>query len=278
MKPNPIDISNLVTSALTEDIGTGDLSAELIDAHQISKAHIISRQNAILCGVDYAKTVFTQVDPDIIQNWYFKDGDKLKPNTSIVTLEGRSRSILTAERSALNFLQLLSATASRTAYFVDLIKDTDTILLDTRKTIPGLRNAQKYAVTVGGGTNHRQGLYDAILIKENHIKASGSIANALQHCFKKFPHYKIMIEVENLSELEQAISAGAKHIMLDNFSIIDIQEAIKTKPSDIKLEVSGGVNERNIVEIAQTGVDYISLGTLTKDIKAIDLSLLFITF
>ncbi len=268
-------LNPLIALALQEDIGSGDLSAQLIDAHQISRADIISREAAILCGVEFAKSVFEQVDKTIIQDWRLKDGDMIKPNQIIASFEGPSRSILTAERTALNFLQTLSATATRTAYFVDLIKGTKTILLDTRKTIPGLRAAQKYAVTVGGGTNHRQGLYDAILIKENHIKACGSIKNAI-HVTSAQDGIKVMIEVENLAELSEAISAGATHIMLDNFSIENIIKAVKMKPPSVKLEASGGINEHSIQQIANTGIDYISLGTITKNITSIDLSLLFL--
>jgi nicotinate-nucleotide pyrophosphorylase (carboxylating) len=268
------NLTQLVARAMQEDIGSGDLSAELINPHQVSRANIISREAAVLCGVEYAKSVFLQVDKTINQDWHLKDGDRMKPNQIIASFEGPSRGILTAERTALNFLQTLSGTATRTAYFVDLIKDTKTILLDTRKTIPGLRAAQKYAVTVGGGTNHRQGLYDAILIKENHIKACGSIKNAIQAA-RAHAGIKVMIEVENLAELSEAIAAGATHIMLDNFSIENIFEAVKIKPQSVMLEASGGINEQNILQIAKAGVDYISLGTITKNINAIDFSLLF---
>ncbi|MFA6037993.1 MAG: carboxylating nicotinate-nucleotide diphosphorylase [Legionellales bacterium] len=272
---NHLEITTLVAHALKEDIGRGDLSAQLIAPQAQARAQILSREAAVLCGVDFAKEVFNKVDPSIKQDWQLKDGDKLLPDQIFCTLAGPAHSILTAERTALNFLQTLSATATRTAYFVDLIKDTKATILDTRKTIPGLRDAQKYAVRMGGGTNHRHGLFDAILIKENHIKACGSITNAIQTAKEKFSDIKIMIEVENLHELQEAIRAHALHIMLDNFSLENIIKAVNMKPANVKLEASGGINEGNILAIAQAGVDYISLGTLTKDINAVDLSLLF---
>ncbi len=272
---NRNEIAALVTAALREDIGTGDLSAALIDASTKATAHIMTRESAVLCGTPWASEVFKQVDPMIVQNWQAEDGDKLAPSQIICTLTGAAANLLTAERTALNFLQTLSATATRTAYFVDLIRDTHTVLLDTRKTIPGLRFAQKYAVRVGGGQNHRQGLFDAILIKENHIMACGSISAAIKKC--ENAHVKVIVEVENLDELREAIAAGATHIMLDNFSVDLIKKAVGIKYGGVKLEASGGVNEYNIREIALAGVDYISLGTLTKDIHAVDLSMRFIT-
>jgi nicotinate-nucleotide pyrophosphorylase (carboxylating) len=272
----PLKIAPIVTAALTEDIGSGDLSALLIPADRVARAQILSREAAVLCGVDFAREVFLQVDPLIVQHWLLQDGDRLQPDQVFCELEGSARSLLTAERTALNFLQTLSATATRTAYFVDLIKDTNVILLDTRKTIPGLRSAQKYAVVCGGGVNHRQGLFDAVLIKENHILACGSIAAAIKAHQVLQPGVKMMIEVENIDELKQAIDAGAMHILCDNFSIAQLQEAIALRPSQVKLEASGGIDESNIRHVALTGVDYISLGTLTKDIRAIDLSMRFL--
>lgn len=266
-------ISPLVTLALDEDIGPGDCSARLIKPATLATAQILSRQRAVLCGLEFARETFKQVDYHIIQDWQAQDGDRLEPNHVFCILKGPAHSLLTAERTALNFLQTLSATATRTAYFVDLVKDTQVILLDTRKTIPGLRFAQKYAVRVGGGDNHRQGLFDAVLIKENHITACGSVTLAIQACFQQFPHLKMVVEVENIAQLQEAILAGTTHIMLDNFSVEAIQEAVKLKPLQVKLEASGGINEANIRAIAQTGIDYISLGTLTKDIQAIDLSM-----
>ncbi len=268
-------ISSLVAQALKEDIGTGDLSAALINENTQARAQIQSLEAAILCGKDFAYEVFKQVDPKVQVSWLASDGDKLHVQQVFCTLEGPARSILTAERTALNYLQTLSATATRTAYFVALINNTKTVLLDTRKTIPGLRAAQKYAVTIGGGQNHRQGLFDALLIKENHIIACGGISAALTAAQQQ-TGIKVMIEVENLAELNEAINAKATHIMLDNFSLDAIKQAIALRPNTVKLEASGGINEHNIQAIAQTGVDYISLGTLTKDIKAIDLSMRFI--
>jgi nicotinate-nucleotide pyrophosphorylase (carboxylating) len=267
-------ITPIVSLALAEDLGHGDCSAQLIDEHTNASAHILTQEAATLCGVSYANEVFQQVDPRIQAHWQAKDGDKLVANQVFCTLTGPARGLLTAERTALNFLQTLSATATRTAYFVNLIKDTHTIILDTRKTIPGLRAAQKYAVTMGGAQNHRQGLFDAILIKENHIMACGSISAAIKACQNQ-PDIKMMIEVENLAELDEAIDAGSTHIMLDNFSLDLIQQAVNRKPAHVKLEASGGINEHNIRAIAELGVDYISLGTLTKDIQAIDLSMRF---
>ncbi len=264
----------LITMALLEDIGSGDLSARLIPVHTDVRAQILSREAAVLCGAPYATEVFNQVNPAIKLTWIAQDGDHLIPNQVFCTLAGPAQGILSAERTALNFLQTLSATASRTAYFVKLIKDTDAVLLDTRKTLPNLRVAQKYAVKTGGAENHRLGLFDAVLIKENHIAACGSITKAIAACKKTSPTAKMIIEVENLSQLQEAIAAGAAHIMLDNFSLPLIKKAVLMKPEGVKLEASGGINEENIREVAETGVDYISLGTLTKDIEAIDLSLI----
>lgn len=269
------DIVNLVARAIQEDVGAQDASACLIPKDNLARAQIKTRQAAILCGIPYATEVFTQVDSTIKVTWHAQDGDKIQRDQIFCTLEGPARSILTAERTALNFLQTLSGTATRTAYFVDLIKNTKTVLLDTRKTIPGLRAAQKYAVRMGGGTNHRQGLFDAVLIKENHIIACGSITAAIQSHQTQQPHIRLMIEVENIDELHEAITAGATHILCDNFSHAMLQEAVALKPSLVKIEASGGITAQNILMIAKTGVDYISLGTLTKDVEAVDLSLLF---
>ncbi|HLF66442.1 MAG TPA: carboxylating nicotinate-nucleotide diphosphorylase [Gammaproteobacteria bacterium] len=262
----------LIRLALAEDIGSGDLSAQLIPADTWVAAQILTRSPAILCGAPYAREVFHQVDATIKLNWLAKEGDALLPNQVFCTIKGPARSVLTAERTALNFLQTLSATATRTAYFVELINDTGAVLLDTRKTLPNLRMAQKYAVKTGGGENHRLGLFDAVLIKENHIAACGSLTQAIAACQRHFST-KMIVEVENLTQLAEAIAAGAVHIMLDNFSLALLKEAVLMKPAGVKLEASGGINEENIRDIANTGVDYLSLGTLTKDIQAIDLSL-----
>ncbi len=275
MNPTDLDsaIKSNVASALAEDIGTGDISAALIPADRMASAQILFRQSAVLCGQAWVNEVFRQLDPAVVLHWNFSDGERINPNSVVVKMSGYARSLLSGERAALNFLQMLSATATRTAYFVNQVQGTGVHLLDTRKTLPGLRLAQKYAVRCGGGENHRMGLYDAFLIKENHIAACGSIAAAVKAARALAPDRVIEVEVETLEELDQALSAAAPMIMLDNFSLADTREAVKRTAGRAKLEASGGINEDTLKVTAETGIDYISMGTLTKDLRSIDLSM-----
>ncbi len=268
------DLQNNVKIALLEDIKEGDITAELIPASNIMQANVITREDCVICGVDWVNEVFLQLDPKVTVQWFCNDGDHVKANTTLFTLSGPARSLLTGERTALNFLQLLSGIATKCAEYSSLVKNTGVTLLDTRKTIPGLRTAQKYAVSCGGCANHRIGLYDAFLIKENHISACGSITAAISQARKNHSGKPVEVEVETFAELEEALAAQADIIMLDNFSHSDTVKAVELcKGSTVKLEASGGMNKENLLSIAQTGVDYISLGTLTKDVKAIDLSM-----
>jgi len=269
MTPDILDlaIKHNVSSALTEDIGNGDITAQLIDASSQATATIISREAATICGIDWANEVFRQVDPSIEVKWHVGDGNQVIADQTLVTLTGPARALLTAERSAMNFLQTLSGTATLCRHYAGLIANTDVKLLDTRKTIPGLRIAQKYAVTCGGCFNHRIGLYDAFLIKENHITACGSIAQAVATARANEPGKPVEVEVENLQELQQALTAAADTIMLDNFSLADMQTAVTITKGRCKLEASGNVTDQTLLPIAQTGVDYISIGALTKDFQ-----------
>lgn len=267
----PSDLSSCVRRALSEDIGTGDLTAELLPPDATSTAIIISREKAVICGIPWVDEVYRQLDPAVSCSWTCADGDVIAPEQTLCTITGSTRSILTGERTALNFLQLLSGTATLTREYVELIAGTQTRLLDTRKTIPGLRTAQKYAVVCGGGTNHRMGLYDAILIKENHISAAGDITKAITRA--KTLHRHVEVEIETLAQLSQAIEAGADTVMLDNFELSDIQEAVALNNGRSKLEVSGGINMETIAAIAASGVDFISVGELTKNMRAVDYSM-----
>ncbi len=271
------DLKETVTRALTEDIGDGDLTAQIISESATATARVISRESAVICGQPWVDEVAGQVDPGLLVSWDVADGDEVQTNDQLFTVSGKARSILTAERTMLNFLQSLSGTATETRRYVDLISDTDATLLDTRKTIPGLRMGQKYAVSVGGALNHRIGLFDAFLIKENHIQATGSIAAAIVRARQINPHVRVEVEVENLDQLAEAVSASPDWIMLDNFSIENLREAHNLCSSTgIKLEASGGIEDMNILKaIAATGVDYISIGALTKHCRAIDLSMRF---
>ncbi|MDX5405464.1 MAG: carboxylating nicotinate-nucleotide diphosphorylase [Chromatiaceae bacterium] len=272
------ELTRAVAAALAEDLGfltleQGDITASLIPAAQQASATIITREECVVCGTAFADEVFRQLGDKVKINWQVKDGDKVGANTVLCTLNGPARLLLTGERTALNFLQLLSATATTTAHYAAFLAGSNTRLLDTRKTIPGLRFAQKYAVTVGGGKNHRIGLYDAFLIKENHIAAAGSIANAVATARQNFPGKPVEVETENLAELKQALDAGADIIMLDNFSLADIKQAVAMNAGNAKLEVSGNITSERLTELAATGVDYISSGALTKHVQAIDLSM-----
>lgn len=270
----PTIVSNVKT-ALQEDIGAGDITAELIPTNELAFANVISRESAVIAGQAWVNEVFNQVDPEVIVDWKVKDGDSVEPNQILFTLSGRSRSLLTGERAALNFLQTLSGTASVAAQYAQRVATTNVRLLDTRKTIPGLRIAQKYAVTCGGCYNHRMGLYDAFLIKENHIMACGGIEAAITTAKQNHPGKAIEVEVENFNELRQALEAGANIIMLDNFTPEQMREAVSEVAGRAKLEASGNITDETLVSFAETGVDYISIGALTKHCKAIDLSMRF---
>lgn len=266
-------ISTQVTFALEEDVGSGDITAQLIPVEEQISATVISREKAVLCGQFWAQEVFKQLDNTVKLEWLAKDGDWLTPNTPFLKLTGNARSILTGERTVLNFLQTLSYTATVSREYSDLVADTGLTLLDTRKTIPGFRLAQKYAVTVGGSKNHRLGLYDAFLIKENHIMAAGSITNAIEQAKIIAPGKPIEIETETMDEVEQAVHAGADIIMLDNFTLEMMAEAVKLYGGKAKFEASGNMTREDLLKVAATKVDFISIGALTKHIQAIDMSL-----
>ncbi len=265
--------NKVIESALAEDIGSGDITATLIPTSKKCSAKLITRENAIICGCDIAEAVFHQVDENIKIDWYVKDGETIFADQLLCEVTGFARAILTAERTALNFLQLLSGIATKVNKYKKLMGECKTKILDTRKTIPLLRDMQKYAVTCGGGLNHRFGLYDAFLIKENHIKAAGGIAQAVEKARAINQNLLIEVEVENLEELHIALNVGVTRIMLDNFSLDEIKQAVKINQNRAELEVSGNITACNIQEIASTNVTYVSLGDLTKNISALDLSL-----
>ncbi|PRD33357.1 UNVERIFIED_CONTAM: nadC [Trichonephila clavipes] len=272
------ELRRAVTAALAEDLGQqnaelGDITASLIPATQQAVATIITREDCVLCGSGFVNEVFLQLGNQVSIQWHATDGDRLSANSLICTLQGPAKALLTGERTALNFLQLLSGTATTTAHYVRYLEGSTTRLLDTRKTLPGLRFAQKYAVSCGGGLNHRFGLFDAFLIKENHIAAAGSIIQAVQQARQNFPGKPVEVEVENLDELKQALTAGADIIMLDNFSTPEIRQAVLLNQGRAKLEVSGNITSERLGELAATGVDFISSGALTKHVQAIDLSM-----
>ena len=268
-----------VAAALAEDVGAGDLTASLVDEDALVGAQIVARESLILCGEAWVDEVFRQLDENIIIDWYIGDGGHAEANDIICKLVGPARALLTGERTALNFLQTLSSTATTTAAYVAAIEGTGAKVLDTRKTIPGLRLAQKYAVTCGGGKNHRVGLFDAILIKENHIKSAGSITAALQRARGAGDEILIEVEVENHAELLEALDAGATRILLDNFTLDELREAVSTNAGygivGAELEASGNISLATIRAVAETGVDYISTGAITKNVQAADLSMLF---
>ena len=269
------DSLKAVQQALKEDIGSGDVSASLLPNAQV-EANIIARESAVICGIDYAQHAFSLVDDSIQINWMVADGDQVVENQTLCTLNGFASSIVTAERVALNFLQMLSATATQTHILVSKIAHTNTQLLDTRKTIPGLRLAQKQAVKCGGGVNHRLGLYDCVMLKENHIIAAGSIKQAVQSATEKYPNLPLIVEVESLGQLQQTLLLGdITRALCDNFSIDDLAKAVVLAKDKLPLEASGNIDADNIVATANTGVDYISIGGMTKNIQAIDLSLRF---
>jgi nicotinate-nucleotide pyrophosphorylase (carboxylating) len=272
----PKDIDAVVSRALEEDLGRGDLTAALIPASQTAEAQVITRDDAVLCGQPWFNEVFRQLDRRIRVEWLVHDAEAMRANQVLCTLEGPARALLTGERTALNFLQTLSGTATVTRRYVEAVAGTRTVILDTRKTLPGLRTAQKYAVRCGGGENHRMGLYDAILIKENHIAACGSVANAVREArLKASTDVTVEVEVENLEQLREALAAGADRLLLDNFSLKRLREAVQETAGRAKLEASGGITIDNIRAIAETGVDCISIGALTKHVRAVDLSMRF---
>jgi len=276
MKSLTKTITRDVFNALDEDISSGDITAQLIPENSIFEVCLISREEAILCGSSWFDTSFYQLDPNIQINWLSTDGDQLHPNQTICKLKGNARAILTAERTALNFLQTLSATASQTHEYQRLISETHCRILDTRKTIPNLRLAQKYAVRCGGGLNHRTGLYDAYLLKENHLAASGDMASAIQLARKLHPEVLLEVEVETLQQMQQAIENKVDRVLLDNFTVDMLHQAVALNKSAITLEASGDITRQNILQVAKTGVDFISIGALTKHIRAIDFSLRYI--
>ena len=269
-------IEALVSQALSEDSGSGDITAALVMEQEQSRARVITRDAGVLCGQAFANAVFSQVDASLDVTWHRTDGDRLLENDCLFEVSGSSRSILTAERSALNFLQLLSGTATHSRLFADLVEDLPVRLLDTRKTLPGLRLAQKYAVSCGGCSNHRIGLFDAFLIKENHIAACGGIAAAVNAARESAPGKPVEIEVESLDELEQAIAAAADRVMLDNFSLEAMRAAVALSAGKVELEASGNVDADSLRAIAETGIDFISIGALTKAVTPLDLSMRFV--
>lgn len=269
-------VSSNVTQALAEDLGAGDISASLIDANTRASARVITREHGIFCGAAWVNETLLQISPELEIRWQVADGDALAPDQVLFELSGKARDMLSAERTMLNFIQLLSGTATRTAQYVSLISHTQTRLLDTRKTVPGLRLAQKYAVKCGGGYNHRIGLFDAFLLKENHIFAAGSIGRAIESAQTAFPGKPVEVEVEDLNELAEAMSAGADIALIDNFSIADTQTAVALTRNKLVLEASGGITQDSIAAIAETGVDYISCGDLTKGVEPLDLSMRFL--
>ena len=270
------DIRQVVTFALQEDIGSGDITAQLIPEETQAEAQVVTREHAIVCGRPWVDEVFRQLDPSVEILWQVKDGDGIEPGQVLFSLKGPARSLLTGERTALNFLQTLSGTATIAHQYARLVKDTDVKILDTRKTLPGLRLAQKYAVKTGGCDNHRMGLYDAFLIKENHIAACGSIENAVTKAKEIAPGKAVEVEVESLDELQQALDAGADIVMLDNFSNEGLSKAVEINQGKAKLEVSGNLEACNLAHKAIQGIDYLSSGSLTKHCRAVDLSMKFI--
>jgi len=263
-----------VRRALAEDVGTGDLTAALLPADKVVRARLLTRQDAVLCGTEWFNRTVEALDPEAEIFWHHADGDDVVAGTSLCDVEGNARALLTAERTAINFVQLLSAVATRTRAYVKLVAGTRARILDTRKTLPGLRLAQKYAVRAGGGMNHRIGLYDGILLKENHIASAGGVAAAVRAALRAAtPGTMVQVEVEDLAQLREALDAGARLILLDNFTLPRMREAVAIAAGRAELEASGGVEFATVREIAETGVDRISVGSLTKDVKAVDLSL-----
>ena len=270
--PDPAVVAQDVARSLQEDIQTGDVTALLLE-DDIEQGYIVIKETAVICGRPWFDACFRQLDPDIELDWRVSEGQSVPAGTVIVTFRGRARALLGAERSALNFLQTLSATATQTAAFAAALAGSNTRVLDTRKTLPGLRLAQKYAVRAGGGTNHRMGLYDAVMLKENHIHAEGSIAKAVAKARAAYPDIPVIVEVESLDELRQALDTGCSRILIDDFSDADMREAVRTAGGRKPLEVSGSVTLDRLETIAAAGVDFVSVGSITKNIRAIDFSM-----
>lgn len=268
-------IADDVTRALTEDMGGGDVSARLVPSEQMMQGRIVARESCVLAGTAWAEAAFRRVSNRSLLQWLYRDGDTVPAGSVICALDGPARALLTAERTALNFLQTLSGTATATRAFVDAVSGTSARILDTRKTVPGLRMAQKYAVTCGGGFNHRLGLYDMALLKENHIMAAGSITAAVQASRVINPDVPLEVEVETLDQLEEALAAGVERILLDNFDLDGLRAAVDLNDGRAKLEASGNVDISTVRDVAATGVDYISIGAITKHVRAVDLSLRF---
>jgi nicotinate-nucleotide pyrophosphorylase (carboxylating) len=276
MRELPRDLGSQVQTAIREDVGTGDVTAGFVPASQTAHGRVITRESAVLCGRPWVEEVFRQLDESVRLRGHADDGDVVSPAQNLFDIEGNARSILTGERTALNFLQLLSGVATETRRYVDAVAGTGCTILDTRKTIPGLRTAQKYAVTCAGAANHRMGLYDMVLVKENHIAAAGSLTRAVEAARKHVPGLKVEVEVETMTQLEEAIGARPDIIMLDNFDLAEMRKAVafnRERGRHAKLEASGNVSLDNVREIAATGVDFISVGALTKHVRAVDLSL-----
>jgi nicotinate-nucleotide pyrophosphorylase (carboxylating) len=276
--PVPVDLPQQVAAALMEDVRGGDLTAALIPPERNARATVITREAAILCGIPYVEAVFRQVDSRVSFDWRVLEGDAISANQVLFSVEGPARALLTGERTALNFLQLLSGTATAAHHYAQLLAGTRCRLLDTRKTIPGLRTAQKYAVRVGGGHNHRMGLFDGILIKENHIAAAGGIAAAVAAAKRNAAKVPVEVEVEDQTQLQAAIDAGADIAMLDNFSLEAMRDGVARNAKakrPLKIEASGGITDAKIRAIAETGVDFISVGSITKHVQAVDLSMRF---
>lgn len=272
---DPVYVRNIVKACLAEDVGTGDLTAELTADARVN-ARLICRQRAVICGTPFFSAVFDELDPDITIDWNISDGDPVESGEVVCELNGHSRPILTGERSAINLLQTLSGTATTVRHYVDAVQGTGALILDTRKTIPGLRAAQKWAVLCGGGHNHRTGLFDGILIKENHLRSGESIGGVIARAHSTAaPGVPVTLEVEGLDQLAQALQAGARRVLLDNYSIEELQKAVAMNRKRAELEASGNVHLDNVRAIAETGVDCISVGALTKDLKAVDFSLQF---
>ena len=283
MDPSPLAVNEAffnevrrnVQAAIVEDVGAGDINAALISKEQIATAHLITRTAGVFCGQPWADETCQQIDTSITIEWLVHDGQSVTPGDALLVAHGPARSLLTCERIMLNFIQLLSGTATAARQYVEAISETSAKILDTRKTVPGLRIAQKYAVAVAGAKNHRMGLFDAYLIKENHIAAAGGITESVNAARRQNPHIKIEIEVETISQLLEAIEAGIDMALLDNFSMEELREAVTLSDGNIPLEASGGITLENVVSIAQTGVNYISVGEITKNIEPMDISLRF---
>jgi nicotinate-nucleotide pyrophosphorylase (carboxylating) len=276
MRELPKDLGSQVHSAIREDVGTGDVTAGFVPVNQIAHGRVITRETAVMCGRPWVEEVFRQLDQGVRLRWHAEDGERIHPAQNLFDIEGSARSILTGERTALNFLQLLSGVATETRRYVEAVAGTGCTILDTRKTLPGLRTAQKYAVLCGGAANHRMGLFDMVLVKENHITAAGSLTRAVESARSHVPGLKVEVEVETMRELDEAILARPDIIMLDNFTLADMRKAValnREQGHRAKLEASGNVSLDNVRQIAETGVDFISIGGLTKHVRAVDLSM-----